>query len=59
MNPEPENEMSDTTATTNDRDAWAYAVREQGYTGTYEQWCEMDADERQEYEDGAAGIPTA
>ena len=51
--------MSDTTATTNDRDAWAYAVREQGYTGTYEQWCEMDADERQEYEDGAAGIPTA
>lgn len=41
-----------------DRAAYEYAVRSQGYEGTFEQWCEMGADERAEYEAGAAGIPT-
>lgn len=38
---------------------YQWAVRNQGYEGTYEQWLAMSADDRQEYEDGAAGIPTA
>lgn len=39
--------------------AWKYAVRSQGYEGTFEQWLAMDADERAEYEAGAAGEPTS
>lgn len=37
---------------------WKHAVREQGYTGTFDEWQAMDADQRNEYELGAAGIPT-
>ncbi len=38
--------------------AWKWAVNNQGYTGTFSEWLEMDADEREEYEQGAQGIPT-
>lgn len=38
---------------------WKYAVREQGYTGTYAEWLAMPAAEREEYETGAQGIGTA
>lgn len=38
--------------------AWKYAVRSQGYEGTFAAWLAMDADERAEYETGAAGIGT-
>lgn len=48
-----------TAANTAELMAWKWAVANQGYTGTYEEWLAMDADERAEYEDGAAGIPTA
>lgn len=42
-----------------ERKAWQWATSNQGYTGTFAEWQEMDADERDEYEKGAAGIPTA
>lgn len=38
--------------------AYAWAVREQGYDGTYADWRRLSAAERAEYEDGAAGIGT-
>lgn len=47
------------TTNANELQAWKYAVAQQGYTGTFEQWLAMDADERAEYEAGAQGIPTA
>lgn len=39
-----------------DKAAYSWAVNEQGYTGTYQEWQAMGADERNEYELGAAGI---
>lgn len=39
--------------------AYNYAVAAQGYEGTYADWLAMDMDERDEYEAGAAGIPTS
>lgn len=39
--------------------AYRYAVRSQGFTGTYQDWLALADDERAEYEAGAAGIPTA
>lgn len=42
-----------------EQEKYEYAVREQGFTGTFDDWQSLPADQRQEYEDGAAGIPTA
>lgn len=42
-----------------DKEAHAWAVANQGFAGTFEEWQAQDDDERQEYELGAAGIPTA
>lgn len=42
-----------------DHAAYRWASEEQGFDGTYADWCDLDADERSEYEAGAAGIPTA
>jgi hypothetical protein len=39
--------------------AFAWAKSNQGFTGDFGQWMAQDDDERSEYEDGAAGIPTA
>lgn len=39
--------------------AYQWAKDQQGYVGRYEEWLQMPADERDEYEQGAAGIPTA
>ncbi len=36
-----------------------FATSNQGFTGTYAEWMELPADEREQYELGAAGIPTA
>ena len=41
---------------TQDKAAYSWAVNEQGYTGTYQEWQVMSDDERNEYELGAAGI---
>lgn len=41
-----------------DTEAWKWAVRMQGFTGTYEEWKELNDETRQQYEDGAAGIGT-
>jgi len=41
-----------------ERDAYAWARREQGYAGTLAEWCSMDSATRASYEDGAAGIGT-
>lgn len=41
-----------------DQAAYRWAKNEQGYTGTYAEWQAMGDDERNEYEQGAAGIPT-
>lgn len=38
-----------------DRHAWVYACQNQGYDGTFDDWCFLSAAERQEYENGAAG----
>lgn len=46
------------SANAGEKTAWQYAVRSQGYTGTFAAWMAMGADERSEYEAGAAGIPT-
>ena len=42
-----------------ERMAYRWAASQQGYAGTYAEWLAMPAKERAEYEDGAAGIPTA
>ena len=39
-------------------EAYQWAVEHQGFAGDYENWCELPSDEREEYELGAAGIPT-
>jgi len=41
-----------------DQAAYRWAKNEQGYTGSYAEWQAMSDDERNEYEQGAAGIPT-
>lgn len=41
-----------------DQAAYQWAKNEQGYTGSYAEWQTMGDDERNEYEQGAAGIPT-
>lgn len=41
-----------------EREAYEYAVANQDYRGTWEEWLAMDADTRHQYELGAAGIPT-
>lgn len=38
--------------------AYRYAVASQGFEGSYEDWTGLDADERAEYESGAAGLGT-
>lgn len=38
--------------------AWKYAVRSQGYTGTYADWLQLSDDDRAEYETGAQGVGT-
>ena len=40
------------------RMAWQWAKHNQGFTGTYDEWNLLDDEERQQYEDGAAGIGT-
>lgn len=45
--------------TTSEERAYKWAVANQGYAGTFAEWLALDADERAEYEAGAAGIPTA
>jgi hypothetical protein len=37
---------------------WFYAVDAQGFDGTFADWLALPADEREEYELGAQGIPT-
>lgn len=37
---------------------WDWAVNEQGYEGSFDDWMRMPADERAQYEDGAQGIGT-
>lgn len=39
--------------------AYRYAVSSQGFVGTYQDWLDLDAEERAKYEAGAEGIPTA
>jgi len=39
-------------------EAYHWAIENQGFKGDYEHWCELPSDEREEYELGAAGIPT-
>lgn len=39
--------------------AYHWARQQQGFTGTLTEWLEMTDKDRQEYEQGAAGIPTA
>jgi len=46
------------TTTTSEQATYDYARRAQGYTGTFADWQAMSADERVEYETGAAGIGT-
>ena len=48
-----------TQDTKRDEAAYRYAVASQGFVGSYDDWTAQDADERAEYELGAAGIPTA
>ena len=38
-----------------DRSAYAWASREQGFAGSWSEWTGMPLDLRQEFEDGAAG----
>ena len=42
-----------------DKEAWRYAVAQQGFAGEYGDWLAMSDLERTEYENGAAGNPTA
>lgn len=46
------------TTTTSEEQAYKWAKANQGFEGTLEQWLALPADERAEYEQGAAGIPT-
>ena len=41
-----------------DTEAHRWAVDNQGFEGDYSSWCQLDDEERAEYEAGAAGIPT-
>jgi len=41
-----------------DKEAHQWAVENQGYDGDYLAWSHQDDEDRAEYEDGAAGIPT-
>ena len=41
-----------------EREAWRWAVKEQGFEGSYDEWTAQDDEERGEYEDAAAGIAT-
>jgi len=41
-----------------ERRAYQWAAANQGYAGTYEDWLSLPANERAEYELGAAGVPT-
>lgn len=41
-----------------EREAWTWAVAEQGYTGDLADWLDLDDDEREEYEAGARGEGT-
>lgn len=53
---------NDTTMTTeqlaHERMCWQYAVQSQGFEGTFADWLALSADDREEYELGAQGIPT-
>ena len=42
-----------------DKKAHQWAVDNQGFGGDYQEWRSLDDSERDEYEDGAAGIPTS
>ncbi len=39
-----------------ERTAYAWASAEQGFVGTFTDWLDLPAEERRQYEDGAAGI---
>lgn len=41
-----------------EHEKYRWAVRYQGYEGTFADWQAMSADEREEYDDGAAGVGT-
>lgn len=41
-----------------EREAFAWARANQGFSAPYEEWLKMDTEERQQYERGAAGLPT-
>lgn len=53
------NDATARTDTPAEKLAYQWAASNQGYVGTYAEWLALPAGERQEYEDGAAGIPTA
>lgn len=42
-----------------DKEAWEWAVATQGFRGNFTAWMGQDDEERNEYEAGAAGIPTS
>lgn len=44
------------TRQVDERLAYHHARAEQGYAGSYEEWLEITADEREAYELGAAGV---
>lgn len=41
-----------------DKGAYQWAFAENGFEGTYQDWREQSNEEREEFEDAAAGIPT-
>lgn len=44
--------------TISNAEAHRWAIKEQGFTGDYQDWIGLSDVERQEYEDGANGVPT-
>lgn len=45
--------------TITEREKYEWASANQNFPGSFEDWQNLSEAERQEYEDGAAGIPTA
>ena len=42
-----------------ERECYQWASREQGFVGGYADWLALPTDEREQYEIGAAGMPTS
>lgn len=42
-----------------EQEKYEWACANQGFAGSLDDWLAMSENERQEYENGAAGIPTA